>query len=123
MRPAAIAFVLLLLPTAARAEAWDVVCPTEARGSVELQRNDGAWVATPQSSAVTGRAVESIGGQPALVCIYRSSAATTESGAARRRRCRTARCRTGASSARTEPAAARRAHRASARKVNHVRHQ
>ncbi len=70
MRPAAIAFALLFLPTAARAESWDVVCPTEARGSVELQRNDGTWVATPQSSAVTGRAIESIGGQPALVCLY-----------------------------------------------------
>ena len=62
---------LLLLPTAARAETWDVLCPTEARGEIRLTGDDGSWVATPQSSSVVGRAVEQIGGQPALVCLYR----------------------------------------------------
>lgn len=62
---------LLLLPGALRAETWDVVCPTEARGTIALIGNDGNWVATPQSSGVVGRAVEDIGGQPALVCLFR----------------------------------------------------
>ncbi len=68
---AALLGALLLLPAAARAESWDVVCPTESHGYVELRPNDGNWVATPQSSGVVGRAVENIGGLPALVCIYR----------------------------------------------------
>ena len=68
---AALLGALLLLPAAARAETWDVVCPTEARGTIALTGNDGNWVATPQSSSVVGRAVDQIGGQPALICLYR----------------------------------------------------
>jgi hypothetical protein len=67
---AALLGAVLLLPTAALAEQWDVRCPTDARGTVALTGSDGNWVATPQSSGPSGYSVEAIGGQPALVCHY-----------------------------------------------------
>ncbi len=56
------------LPASAASNSY--LCPTEARGVVS-HTGDAAWTATNQSSRVTEARVEMIGGQPALVCIYR----------------------------------------------------
>ena len=44
-------------------------CPLEARGVV-THNGDAGWITTNQSSHRQDARVESIGGQPALVCTY-----------------------------------------------------
>jgi hypothetical protein len=62
------AFAACILPASAASQVH--YCPPEATGVV-THTGEAAWVATNQSSRVTGARVEAIGGQPSLVCIYR----------------------------------------------------
>lgn len=62
---------LIVLPAPAQAAEHEYHrCPAEARGTVS---HNGAtdWLATNQSSRPTNALVSDIGGQPALVCVYR----------------------------------------------------
>lgn len=63
---------LVLATTGAAQAAHDTfACPAEARGQVSYSGSDTGWVATTQSSPLVGLSIESIGGQPSLVCHYR----------------------------------------------------
>ena len=62
------AFAAGILPASAASQVH--VCPPEARGEV-THTGEAAWTATSQSSRVTAARVETVGGQPSLVCIYR----------------------------------------------------
>lgn len=44
-------------------------CPNEARGTV-THSGDSSWIATGQSSRLTGFRIERVGGDIALVCEY-----------------------------------------------------
>ncbi|MEO6012568.1 MAG: hypothetical protein ABIQ30_03150 [Devosia sp.] len=62
--------VLAACATAAQAAPNVVLlCPTQAH-AVVTHNGDDSWVATNQGSGVTGRRVETIAGQPSLVCTY-----------------------------------------------------
>ncbi|MBI4922378.1 MAG: hypothetical protein HY834_11560 [Devosia nanyangense] len=61
---------LVLTPVAAVAAPHIILsCPSEARGTV-THTGDAGWIATNQSSRVTGVRFETIGGQSSLVCVY-----------------------------------------------------
>lgn len=66
---AAMAALLVFGAGAARAASQDITCPPDVRAEVTSPL-PAEWVATAQSSRPSRWAVEAIGGQPSLVCMY-----------------------------------------------------
>jgi hypothetical protein len=66
----AVAAIALVAAPALAAPNVVLPCPSEARGTV-THNGDAGWIATNQSSRVSFSRVEQIGGETALVCVYR----------------------------------------------------